>query len=82
MAKSKHSDVIVRFGTSFSRQVVVEMDKVRGDTNRSLWLQRLARKELQWLKMIEQQQEPQEREQQGKLVEAFASGVANDKSWR
>jgi hypothetical protein len=30
--------------------------------------------------MIEQQQEPQEREQQGKLVEAFASGVANDKS--
>lgn len=47
MAKSKHSDVIVRFGTSFSRQVVVEMDKVRGDTNRSLWLQRLARKELQ-----------------------------------
>ena len=82
MAKSKHSDAIVRFGTSFPRQVVVEMDKVRGDTNRSLWLQRLARKELQWLKMIEQQQEPQEREQQGKLVEAFASGVANDKSWR
>jgi hypothetical protein len=38
------------FGASMPRQVVQEIDRVRGDTPRSLWLQRLAVKELQRVK--------------------------------
>jgi hypothetical protein len=38
------------FGASMPRQVVQEIDSVRGDTPRSLWLQRLATKELQRVK--------------------------------
>ena len=37
----------VHFGTSFRRRTLLELDQVRGDTNRSLWLERLAIKELE-----------------------------------
>lgn len=37
----------VRFGMSFPRQILLEVDKVRGDTPRSWWLYRLAVKELE-----------------------------------
>lgn len=47
MSKTKSFVERYRFGTSFSRQVVNQIDNVRGDTNRSLWLERLAVKELE-----------------------------------
>jgi hypothetical protein len=48
MSKSKRNiEYVYRFGASFPAQVVKEIDSVRGDTNRSLWLQRVAIKELE-----------------------------------
>jgi hypothetical protein len=41
------------FGASLPRQILAEIDRVRGDTNRSLWFQRLALKELERLKNLE-----------------------------
>jgi metal-responsive CopG/Arc/MetJ family transcriptional regulator len=46
MSKQKILKNNQHFGASFSRQIVQEIDKVRGDTNRSLWLQRAAEMEL------------------------------------
>jgi hypothetical protein len=50
MSRPKSVDERFRFGASFARPVAFEIDKVRGDTNRSLWLERLAIKELERLK--------------------------------
>ena len=36
--------------------IVLEIDKARGDTNRSLWLQRLAIKELERQRKLEEGQ--------------------------
>ena len=40
-------DRAFRFGISMPRNVVLEIDKVRGDTPRSMWLRRAGLKELE-----------------------------------
>jgi hypothetical protein len=40
------------FGASMPRQTINEIDKIRGDTTRSLWLYRAAVKELERQKKI------------------------------
>jgi hypothetical protein len=47
---SKKLDRIVGFGISMESQVLKDIDRIRGDTNRSLWLKRLAVRELESLK--------------------------------
>jgi hypothetical protein len=50
MSRQKNVDEqqhLFRFGVCFPRQVISEIDEIRGDTNRTLWLKRLAIKELE-----------------------------------
>jgi len=50
MSRQKNVDEqrhLYRFGVCFPRQVISEIDEIRGDTNRTLWLKRLAIKELE-----------------------------------
>ena len=51
------------FGASMSRQTIYEIDKIRGDTPRSLWLYRAAVKELE-----RQRKEETKRSLQGATV--------------
>jgi hypothetical protein len=57
MSKLKEVDDLmderVHFGASFTRRTLSEVDERRGDTNRSLWLERLAIKELGRLKKLQ-----------------------------
>jgi hypothetical protein len=57
MSKAKSVNGRVNFEATMSRSVVFEIDKVRGDTNRTLWLERLAIRELQRVKKNRQGQE-------------------------
>lgn len=43
----------IYFGTSFNRQTVLDIDRIRGDVPRSRWLQRLAVQEVERLKKAE-----------------------------
>ena len=51
----------VDFGVSLDRNVLEGIDKMRGDTSRSLWLKRLAVKELERLGQLEKPQQQKKR---------------------
>jgi hypothetical protein len=53
----REPDSTIKFGTSFPKQVVVEVEAARGDTPRGLWLRRLAIKELERQKPKEKGEE-------------------------
>jgi hypothetical protein len=56
LAMSKKLNQVVGFGISMESQVLKDIDRIRGDTNRSLWLKRLAVRELESLKNKQQNQ--------------------------
>ncbi len=68
----------VHFGASFKRRTLLEVDQIRGDTNRSLWLERLAIKELERKKKKEEEEREQQEQTDGVRGSQVTSHVSTN----